>query len=371
MADHDRRVGHQRGEDASMIGAHQAVGRPAPLGPAHVRARLGLDDSYRQWVQELAAVGPPGRPVRLPGARQAAGRLRRLACPAPDAAAAAACLPSPERTPVLWWLLERCAQRLLGDLGGIDYFVCRWPSLPASLGPAGRLFYAHVFLAVLDDVRAWQRARGIPDDVAMATLSDLGRRMALYRSVHGEPGLAAQDWLTLHLRGALYQLGRLQFHRSRIVPGLIGAGPLFWYDRRAAHGMGPGYRHGDPVLGIHIPATGPLTPDACDHSLRWAGEFFERTFASERYRLAVCTSWLLDEQLAGYLPATSNIVRFQRRFRLVPGTLDDDAGVLGSVFGRLGPSLDDLSPRTTLERAVVAQLRAGRHWRIRTGWFEL
>jgi hypothetical protein len=36
-------------------------------------------------------------------------------------------------------------------------------------------------------------------------LSDLGRYTAFYRALHGEPGLAAQDWFTLHLRGALYQ----------------------------------------------------------------------------------------------------------------------------------------------------------------------
>jgi hypothetical protein len=33
-------------------------------------------------------------------------------------------------------------------------------------------------------------------------------------------------------------------------------------------------------------------------------------------------------------------------------------------------ALDDLPQRTTLERAIVAHLRAGGHWRARTGWFE-
>jgi GNAT-like C-terminal domain/N-acyltransferase N-terminal domain len=353
------------------VEAHQLVGQPVRLRSTEVQERLGLGEGYHGWVQELAELGAPSRPLRLPGADEATEYLRRLACHPSDATAVAGCLPSPEGSPALWWLLERCVQRLVGDLGGIDYFVVRWPSLPLSLGLAGRLFYAHVFLAVLADVRAWHRDHGVQDDVSWATLSDLGHGMALYRSVHGEPGLAVQDWLTLHLRGALYQLGRLQFHRSRIVPGLVGAGPLFWYDRSRAEGMGPGFSHGDPVLGLHVPPTGPLTPEACDHSLQRARRFFARVFPSEPYRVVVCSSWMLDDQLADHLPATANIVRFQRRFQLVPGTLDDDAGVLGSVFRRVAPSLDDLSPRTTLQRAVVAHLRAGGHWRIRTGWFEL
>jgi hypothetical protein len=355
----------------AMVDTHEALDPRASLSPAHVQDRLGLGDGYRPWLLDLDATGPPPSPPGLPAPGPTVELLRRLDCPAPDAVAVAECLPSPGRTPELWWLLERCYQRLAGDVGGIDYLIRRWPSLPAALGARGRLFYAHVFLALIPDVRRWHRARSVPDDVSWATLSDLGRSIATYRRRHGDAGLDRQDWLTLHVRGALYQLGRLQFHRSRIVPGLAGAGPLFWYDRTAADAMGPGCRLGDAVLGIHIPATGPLSPAACDDALRRARRFFADVFPFEPYRVAVCTSWLLDEQLTGYLPGGSNIVAFQRRFRLIPGTRDDDEGVVASVFGLLPASLDDLSPRTTLERAVVAHLRDGGHWRIRTGWLEL
>lgn len=354
-----------------MTVARDGVGRSEHLAPDRVRDRLGLQDRHGDWLQELAATGPPPSPVALPGQSQVVRLLMRLGCRSADAVAVAATLPSPERAPELWWLLERCYQRLAGDMGGVDYLICRWPSLPDLLGAPGRLFYAHVFLALMRDVHQWHRIRGVPREVSLATLADLGRSLELHRSEHGEAGLDRQDWLTLHFRGALYELGRLQFHRSHIVPGLVGAGPLYWYGRETAEGMGRGFRLGDPVLAVHIPATGPLADGACEDSIRRARAFFARTFPAEDYRLAVCTSWLLDDQLAAYLPNTSNIVRFQRRFRLVPGERTDDYGVLHSVFGRRPVSLDSLTPRTALERGVVAHMRDGGHWRIRSGWLEL
>jgi GNAT-like C-terminal domain len=44
--------------------------------------------------------------------------------------------------------------------------------------------------------------------------------------------------------------------------------------------------------------------------------------------VAICTSWLLDDQLAAYLKPDSNIIRFQRRFSLLPDSSDGDDDVL-------------------------------------------
>ena len=54
---------------------------------------------------------------------------------------------------------------------------------------------------------------------------------------------------------------------------------------------------------------------------------------------------------------------------MVPGGYDD-ADTLEFVFRRPGLRLDELPQRTTLERAIVARLRDGGHWRSRTGWFD-
>jgi GNAT-like C-terminal domain/N-acyltransferase N-terminal domain len=278
--------------------------------------------------------------------------LSRLGVSEEDAAAVVAARPSPARDPEAWWLVERCAHMLVRDIGG--WRELGWPALP------GRLLYVYVFLAVLPHVRKWHDERRIPEEVAWATLADLGRVMAIQRRIHGEAGVGVGDWLTLHFRGAIYELGRLQFARGRIGD---------WAEALGA--AGAHVRPGDYVLDLHIPESGPLTPGACDASLAAARSFFERHFPEEPYRVATCGSWLLDEQLAEYLEADSNIVRFQRRFRLLPGGSPADADVFRFVFRRPDVSLGDVPQRTRLERAIVAHLRAGRHWLSRTGWLEL
>jgi hypothetical protein len=155
----------------------------------------------------------------------------------------------------------------------------------------------------------------------------------------------------------------LQFQRSRLG-GRTGEAV-----RAAGLPLGPG----DFALNVHIPDfLGPITPAACDRSLARAREFFARHFPEETYRVATCHSWLLDPQLAEYLPKDSNIVRFQDRFRFAyeKKEAEDDVPV-GFVFGDPELPLDGLPRRTTLERAIGDHLRAGRHWYSGHGWFEL
>lgn len=86
----------------------------------------------------------------------------------------------------------------------------------------------------------------------------------------------------------------------------------------------------------------------------------------------VCHSWLLDPQLAEYLHPETNIVRFQRRFDLLPYLPPADPTEGDRELMRLGLHLPEqelasVPQETTLQRAFVAHLRAGRHWQVRTG----
>jgi hypothetical protein len=337
------------------------------MDAAAVAEQLGLGAAHRLWLDSLTAVGSPAQ-VDLPRGSRAAELLARLGVTGPDLTAILEALPEPDRQPALWWLLERCVGRVARDVGRPDG-TGPWPPLPAELGVQGRCFWVYVFLASVPFIRSWHAALGVPDDVSWATLEDLGRHVGLHRWRSGTTGFDTQFWLAIHFRGGLYALGRLQFtpYRLRTGPG----GPLFWYDEATIERLGPGFRHGDLVLGVHIPATGPLTPDACDDSLRRAGTFFADQFGEGGSRVATCTSWLMDDQLAAYLPPESNILEFQRRFELVPGARDADAETFGFVFGRMPASLDELTPRTGLERALVDHVRAGGHWRMRTGWLRV
>lgn len=236
----------------------------------------------------------------------------------------------------------------------------------------------------------------------------------------------AGGWLRRHFRGELYRLGRLQFipshapqpprvfrHRETgavlaLAPGdleirtdgwLNGAGGVedaaAWTSSftetedafeghpidaaRAAARQEPVrlpkaswsqvFGPGDGVLEMHIPGGEPLDHAACGASLRQALEFFPRHFPEQSFRAFYCTSWLFDPQLEAYLPATSNLVRFLREFYLVPTTGDAWSAARFVFETDILPStrpeeidLSALPRRTTLERAIVDHIRAGKHW---------
>lgn len=330
------------------------------------------EPAVAEWLGHLDRAGEPPFAVTLPAADDLPAELIELAVPHHEIDRLVASLPGPERTPNAWWLLRRCVHLLVRGMGVVprrsDPPFPAFPALPEPAGPLGRYLYVYAFLATLPRLREYHRAHGVPERVARLTLADLGRHLARDRCRSGRGGLAEGTWLTLHFRGLIYQLGRLQFERTTVgdrtgTALLAGGAP---------------YGPGTPALAVHIPEYhGPMTPTACDASFALARKFFAGHFPSEPYPVAVCHSWLLDGQLAEYLPAGSNIVRFQHRFRPVsrPGREADDTTIQEFVFGRVvhRPEPDGGEPPrgTTLERAVVDHLRAGRHWYGGSGWVPL
>jgi hypothetical protein len=296
--------------------------------------------------------------------------LTQLGVPEEDAQEILAAWPSTERDTDALAEVARGRDLLVAGIGGTDPIG----TLPPSVGESDALrgyFHVYVYLATLPHVRAFHASRGIPAAVSWASLADLGAHVALQRRIRGVGGLDAPWWLVGHFRGAIYRLGRLQFERFRIESSPGRRNPMFWLDAADAEGGRPGRRPGDPALAVHIPEGGPLMPDAVDRSLDWAADFFPRHFPEESPRVAVCTSWLLDDHLAERLPRDSNIVRFARRFRLVPGALDNDESVVRFVFHREGVAVDALPRTTSLERAIGDMLASGEHIRSRTGWLDL
>ncbi|MDP9793382.1 hypothetical protein J2S43_001894 [Catenuloplanes nepalensis] len=304
-----------------------------------IAARLGVPVEDIARVHRIAGDLPS---APLPDRADGPAMLDRLAVRPDDAAEIMAGWPSDRWEPELRWLLDRSIALVRADLGGYDWLL-PGPELPRDRGPAWRHLYVYAYLALTGVALDYHRAHGVPEAVSWATLADLGRNLAIDRRMNREGWPVMQAWLTLHVRGGLYELGRLQHHR------------------------------GDGTIGLHIPDAGPLTPEAITASLDAGRAFFPRHFPDESYTAFSCGSWLLDPQLREYLPADSNIIRFQDRFTLdpyeAPEGLDADLEVRRFVFRSLTTPLDRLPRDTALQRAVIDHLRSGRHWQWRRGTF--
>jgi len=326
---------------------------------ASVEARYCIDPAFRASVEELDAVAVADDLVVTDTPTERA-RLDALGV-APDVADHVAdLLPAIARDDDAWWLVTRCVSQLATRVDAAAFVRPRWPSLERADDPLAPYLYVAAFLLAVPRIESWYRDRGVDDRVMWHTLRDLGVRMRIRARTRGRPGLdTEQRWLTQHFTAQLFQLGRLQFNRDG------------WYYAPELAPLVPLTATGARAVGVHIPEGGGLDPDSCDASFAAAAHFFRDYFARDGFGVAVCTSWLLDEQLADYLPVESNIVRFQRRFHMLPGSTGGNEDVFRFVFDERDPREDGVVARTSLQQAVVQHLDAGGEWRVRTGWVRL
>jgi len=305
-----------------------------------------------------------------------------------------------------------------------------WPLSPQSAPAAARLVYALVLLSGLPRVREAHRALRVEEAITRDTLADLELWIREYEREHGCWGFREKNWLVHHFTGQLFKLGRLQYLPGIFPPGLrsyrhradrrlivlADDGIRFRADGQCAsadggrdaepssqwtatlradgelirgHVIDPrGHarpeivtlsRHsweevlapGAAVLTVHIPATGSMKPEECGASFAQAARFHAERFPAFANPVFTCDSWLLDPQLEQALPATGNIVRFLQEWYLHPVENAGDAQTLQRVFGfgvrRLDPAT--APQETSLQKAVVAHVRAGGRWRMGGGLF--
>jgi hypothetical protein len=326
-----------------------------------VRELLNQEEPTRQWLAHLDEIGEPPCAVTLPRPDDAAPVFLDLAVPHDEFDKLVWLLPHPERTPGLWWLLERAAHSVMRTIGQIES-PPGFPVLPREFGEIRRYFYFFVLLAVRPYTLDFHRSIGIPEEVSRRTLVDIGRKMSVHRKNYGKGGIDTPSWLTHHMRGQLYQLGRLQFERVHLGDSYLD--PI--------NAAGVPFDAGDVALSVHITDfSGPLSPASCDASFAAAKPFFDRYFPETPARIAVCISWMLDAQLDDYMAPTANIIQFKNRFTPAYVPEPNNRGVQQFVFGMLDAEIDELPQATSLERAVVSHIVSGKNWNGGAGWMQL
>ena len=116
---------------------------------------------------------------------------------------------------------------------------------------------------------------------------------------------------------------------------------------------------------LHIPSDASLSPEAVDDSLRrfrpFAAEFFPEWTGAP----ICCDSWLLSPVLEDLLPASSRILAFQHRFRIL--SVDrENMGAVSWVYPGYREPCDQLPENTSLQKRMKPFLLAGG----KPGWAE-
>ena len=80
---------------------------------------------------------------------------------------------------------------------------------------------------------------------------------------------------------------------------------------------------GENVIAIHIPSDADFSKESVDMSIEQADLFFKTYYGNYNFCKYTCNSWLLSQSLKPLLSETSNILSFQRRFRVVEEDQED------------------------------------------------
>jgi hypothetical protein len=280
-------------------------------------------------------------------------------------------------------------------------------------------FYLLLTLAGYPDCIEFYKAHNLPEDILYDSLRDVRLWVDLFKEQRGICGITNRIlcWEQGILHGQTFQIGRLQFQKdfnfheelyvfkSRktgevkalsgesvrynaegLVDGIGGVwdetghwSSEYRHDGKTAFGnpiSRDGYAHNELVVldqseweqifgkgghavNIHIPASGPMTLEACEASFKRAIEFFQKHFPEYTFNVFICESWLLDPQFGKLLKPSSNILKLQHSGYLFP--FKGESECIFRVFGEKAEEEGfEAVPHTTgMQKAFADFLRNG------------
>ncbi len=187
----------------------------------------------------------------------------------------------------------------------------------------------------------------LSDEIYVDSMKDITWKLMKTHNIDDIWGTSFGDWSAKFFRPDIFTLGRLQYEMHDFG---------FEY---SAHGfdLKPDTR----IINVHIPASGPLTPELCMDSFKRAHEFFRDQFPSG-ISVFMTESWLIFPKHREFLPENSNILKFMDFFEPVkvyeskPGERDE----MWRVFGKYADAPVDQLPRdTSIRRAYADWLAKG------------
>lgn len=211
---------------------------------------------------------------------------------------------------------------------------------------------AHVFVAHLfSRLREVYVRFGIPDEIFVASVTDLRYKTTECKLVEGEYGTFVADWYRGFFEMRIFALGRLQFDKRPLAVDCTVDGVELTADT--------------PSVYIHIPRNEePLSPEAAHASYALAKEFFKKyfpeIFIGDKLVFS-CSSWLLFEEHRRILKPTANIIHFMNDFTIVKTYLSDGYKGVWRLFDtKYCDDPDALPTDSSLRRAYVQMIKEGK-----------
>ena len=177
------------------------------------------------------------------------------------------------------------------------------------------------------------RARGISDRVYADTMKCFQRYLHECKKKTGEMYFDRGWWTYRQISMHLFRIGQLEYELCNSRAG--------------------------KAVSIHIPSDASFTPRDVDESFLLAERFIDRHYPEYSHAGRICESWLLSPALRELLPEESNILNFQRRFRIIDESRDAREFIEWIFQVPKDTELSRLPENTRLQRAAKERLQAG------------
>lgn len=181
--------------------------------------------------------------------------------------------------------------------------------------------------------RAEYRMLGLSAEIYFHTMGCFSRFVREHWDSYGRYGFDRDFWTVRQVSCRLFRVGELEYELIRL--------------------------DGRPVISLHIPTDVRLHAPLLRASVEQAREVLVRAFPAYGGAPMFCRSWLLSPALWELLPPDSNILAFQRSFRIT-ALPTPSTGVILWVFKNPKLSPEDYPEDTTLQRNLKAYLKAGK-----------
>lgn len=209
--------------------------------------------------------------------------------------------------------------------------------------PAHMLF----FLIISKDLKKRYEKLGIDEEIYYDSMRDLKWKLLECYETDGVWGISVAWWEPGFFVPDRFTLGRLQFELFKFGHDYTGHGFTLTPD--------------STVINMHIPSSGPMTPELCMDSFKRAHEFYRDQFPSG-ISIFMVESWLLFPKHREFLPANSNILKFMDFFEIIKSSEEKPGkrGDMWRIFGKHAKALAEELPRDTgLRRAYADWLQKG------------
>jgi hypothetical protein len=303
--------------------------------------------------------------------------------------------------------------RLAYDLISLHSEVMKWPSFDTFFPEKSNLFLLLIALSAVPRIQRIHRALKVSPEITGDTCGDIASRVGISKEYkNGEIGVSLRclNWLRLHVKGELFQFGRLQFHPvilnepicvyRRLSGGEVlillepgqrfrpdgfydGAGgklrPDAWFsewtekngrltaNRIACNGRAESLPttikldewrlcvdSSSAVMNTHIPRGRRITMEDWRDSIRRGFDFFRNVRPASAQPLAcACKSWMFDPKLQELIPENSGLVSLQKRMNIFPLCSQETRCGFYFIFGDDNIDIEKAPRDTSLRRAVI------------------